>query len=115
MTGTWAAVRPFRKILRERRGRLVMTCDIVDPPGGWKLSQFYQGDHQFLETIVRFPEHFQRLVQHRSVRGGILTAGHVPEHLLDDAFLALRRVGEDFAELAGARELGVLNSGDLAL
>src|SRR5947208_8730205 len=115
MTGTWAAVRRLRKILRERRGRLVMTCDIVDPPGGWKLSQFYQGDHQFLEAIVRFTEHFQSLIQHGSVRGSILPAGHVPEHLLDQAFLALRGVGEDFAELAGAREVGVLNSGNLPL
>src|SRR5437763_15706576 len=85
MTGTWAAVRPLRKILRERRGRLVMTCDIVDPPGYWEFSQFYQRDHQFLETIVRFPEHVQSLVQHGPVRGSVLPSGHVSKHHFDEA------------------------------
>src|SRR5437870_5319208 len=88
ITGNWAAVRPCRKIRRDRRVRLVINCDICRPPWIWKFLQFYQSDHQFFEPVVRFPKRLESPIQYGPISGRILPSGHVPEELLDYAFLA---------------------------
>src|SRR5215471_18887806 len=67
IAGTCADVRPLRKIRRDRRGRLVMTCDICSPPRIQNFPGLHQGNYQFLEVVVRFTECFHRLVQQRPV------------------------------------------------
>src|SRR5947209_1466729 len=111
ITGSWAAVRPFRKIRRDRRVRLVITCDMSRPPWIWKFPQFYQSDHQLFKPIVRFPKRLECPIQYGPVSGRILPSGHIPEELLDHAFLALRRPGQELAEFSRAAKIRSLNSG----
>src|SRR5215472_8310856 len=49
-TGSWAAVSPLRKILRDKRTRLVITCDTDFPPHVSKFPRFDQSHHQFPEV-----------------------------------------------------------------
>src|SRR4051812_10097184 len=90
ITGTWAAVSPRRKILRERRLRLVIICDIGNAPCFCNFGRSYQFDQQVFEVIARLAKTVHSLFQHRSVRWSIQPAGHIPENLFDDTFLTLR-------------------------
>src|SRR4029434_4247028 len=114
ITGACAMVRPLRKILLDKRTRLVITCDIASPPW-FGFSQSYQSDHQFLEAIFRFAERFRSLLEKLPVRRRILPAGHVAKDLLDEAFLALRSLCQDLAELSRVVELRAGDSGHRAV
>src|SRR5262249_40017848 len=113
-TGTWAAVSPLRKILRDKRTRLVITCDTGFPPPISRFARLDQGYHQFPEMIPGLSKSLPRRPEHRPVGWSVQASGHVAEDLFDHALLTLRALRENSAEFPGTRELRGLDSGDKA-
>src|SRR5215471_2555381 len=89
-TGTWAAVSPLRKILRDKRTRLVITCDTDLPPCVCKFPRFNQSHHQFPEMKAGVPKRLCCRAQHGAVRWRVQASGHIPEDLFHHALLTLR-------------------------
>src|SRR5262249_19475645 len=113
-TGTWAAVSPLRKILRDKRMRLVITCDTDLPPRVCKFPRFNQCHHQFPEVKTGVPKPLRRGAEHWPVGWRVQASGHIPEDLFDHALLTLRALRKKGAEFPGTRELRGLDSGNKA-
>src|SRR5215813_6317656 len=88
-TGTGAAVSPLRKILRDKRTCLVITCDTDLPPCVCKFPRFNQSHHQFPEMKAGVPKRLCCRAQHGAVRRRVQASGHIPEDLFDHALLTL--------------------------
>src|SRR5215831_10552071 len=107
ITGACERVSPLRKNRRDSLARRVIGCDTHAPFRGLLVPLPYQGYNQFPEMETGAPEILQGAADYRYVGAGILAAGHIAKYLLDDAFLALRRVGQQLAQLPGAVELRI--------
>src|SRR6266446_8530981 len=113
MTGACVAVNPFRKNLRESLLRRVMMFAIETPFCGRATPRLYQGDQQLFKVETGLTEIVERPVDPRFVRRGLMAARHVAKHLLHHALLALFGPGDNFTQLPGAREPGILDPRDL--
>src|SRR5215471_16823374 len=89
-TGNWAAVSPLRKTLRDKRTRLVITCDTDFPPRISKFPRFNQSHHQFPEMKSGLAKRLARRAEQATVGWRVKASGHVPENLFDHALLTLR-------------------------
>src|SRR5688572_21425174 len=100
---TWiappASVSPFRKRLRDNRERLVITLDTGKSSLRRELPRDHHRDYHIFKLEAGFTEIFKNPSDRALVRGGIAAAGHVPEILPHDAFLALRAVRQHRSKL----------------
>src|SRR6187200_344918 len=73
-----ASVRPFRKRLRDKRERLVITCDTGNSSLRGELPRHHHGNHHIFKLEARLTEILGNFLDRRLVGGGIAAARYVP-------------------------------------
>src|SRR4051794_38188920 len=82
---------PCSSARRERRKRLVITCDMNGASLRWEFLSQNQRSNQLLKMKLRAAEVCRHLVDQRPVGGSLHASGDVAKILLDHTLLALRR------------------------